>query len=100
MTECSSLRTTMTMIIDTITVDQDGTEGGGITIATRQIWMESMETQNSPKGSIGIPGKASITQWKKSEWWFENPRDENYKDFMNKATRAVCPFFRLVYSKV
>lgn len=86
----------MTMIIETITVDQDGTEGGGITIATRQIWMESMETQNIPKGSIGIPGKASITQWKKSEWWFENPRDENYKDFMNKQQGLFVRLFNMV----
>lgn len=86
----------MTMIIETITVDQDGTEGGGITTATRQIWMESMETQNIPKGSIGIPGKASITQWKKSEWWFENPRDENYKDFMNKQHGLFVRLFNMV----
>lgn len=62
MTECSLLRTTMTMIIKDITVDQDGAEGGGTNTATRQILMESTETQIIPKGSTGIIGKASITQ--------------------------------------
>lgn len=54
MTECSSLHTTMTMITESITVDHVGAEGGGITHATRQILTGSMETQNFPKGSIGI----------------------------------------------
>lgn len=62
MTECSLLRTTMTMIIKDITVDQDGAESGGIADVTGQISMESMETQIIPKGSTGIIGKISITQ--------------------------------------
>lgn len=62
MTGCFLLRTTMTMTMQTITVDQDGAEGGGTNTATRQILMESMETQIIPKGSTGIIGKVSITQ--------------------------------------
>lgn len=62
MTGCFLLRTTMTMTMQTITVDQDGAEGGGTNTATRQILMESMETQIIPKGSTGIIGMASITQ--------------------------------------
>lgn len=45
--------TTVTLIID-----------GGIIIATRHIWMGSMETQIMPKQSIGITGKVLITQWR------------------------------------
>lgn len=60
----------MTMIMKDITVEQDGTEGGGIADVTGQILMESMETQIIPKGSTGIIGMVSITQWKKSIWWF------------------------------
>lgn len=62
MTGCFLLRTTMTMTMQTITVDQDGAEGGGTNTATRQILIESMETQIIPKGSTGIIGKVSITQ--------------------------------------
>lgn len=62
MTECFLLRTTMTMIMKDVTVEQDGTEGGGITHVNGQILMESMETQIIPKGSTGIIGKVSITQ--------------------------------------
>lgn len=60
----------MTMIMKDVTVEQDGTEGGGIADVTGQILMESMETQIIPKGSTGIIGMVSITQWKKSIWWF------------------------------
>lgn len=47
---CSSLRTTVTMIIQVVTVDQLGAEVGGITHATGQILTGSMGTQIMAKG--------------------------------------------------
>lgn len=62
MMECSLVRTTTTMIIlGLITVHHLGAEDGGITHVTKQILMESMETQIIPTASIGITGKVSIT---------------------------------------
>lgn len=45
-----------------------------------------MGTQIKAKGSIGIPWKVLITQWKKSGWWSENPSNESYK---NASTNKV-----------
>lgn len=96
---CFPLPTTVTLIIDgRVTVDPSGAEGGGIIIATRQIWMGSMETQIMPKGSISITGKVSITQWKRSESWFENPDIESYKEFINQIWYLI--FFKLKAIKI
>lgn len=62
MTECSSVRTTKTTILHIITVDQNGTVGGGIANVTGQILTGNTGTQIMAKGSTGITGKVSITQ--------------------------------------
>lgn len=51
MTECSSVRTTKTMIIQYIIVDQNGAAGGGIAHVTGQILTGITGTQNMAKGS-------------------------------------------------
>lgn len=62
MTECPSLRTTMTMIkMGLLTVHFVFAEVGGITHVTGQILMGSMGTEIMAKESIGITGEVSIT---------------------------------------
>lgn len=62
MTECTSPHMTVTTITGQITVQQHIMERGGITHVTGQILTGNMGTLNMAKGSIGIPGKVSITQ--------------------------------------
>lgn len=50
MTECSSVRTTKTMIMQYIIVDQNGTAGGGIAHVTGQILTGITGTQIMAKG--------------------------------------------------
>lgn len=57
MTECSSVRTTMTTIIGRVTVDLFIEGRGGIKLATIPILTGSMLIQILAKGSFGTIGK-------------------------------------------
>lgn len=46
-----------------------------------RILMEITGTMIMVKGSIGITGKVFITQWRKSELWFENLKVDSSDEF-------------------
>lgn len=65
MTECTSVRTTMTTMHGKAIVDWNFTEGGGTAVVTGQILTGSMGTQIMAKGLSGNPGEVMDTQYKK-----------------------------------
>lgn len=91
-TECPLVRTTWTTITGWITVVHFIGGLGGIMSATIQISTGSMETHLLAKGSIGTLGKVSVTQWRKSEWWFENPKVESLRDSIGLSRNCPCLF--------
>lgn len=91
-TECPLVRTTWTTITGWITVVHFIGGLGGIMSATIQISTGSMETHLLAKGSIGTLGKVSITPWRKSEWWFENPKVESLRDSIGLSRNCPCLF--------
>lgn len=93
MTECSSVRTTMTTIIGRVTVDLFIEGRGGIKLATIPILTGSSLIQILAKGSFGTIGKVLNIKWRKSEGWFENPRVESIRVLISQARNGRLNFF-------
>lgn len=64
MTQCSSQRMTITLIIMAAYISENNfyAEGGGIMHATRRVCMISIGTQKSDRGLVVIYGNVSVTK--------------------------------------